>query len=208
MTLEVVTEDDAPPLVRVFANRFRLALQRPGSEKVVSGLETVFSLKSSKNAQAITISVQKEKIELSHGVSPGSDIVVTMDFDNPKASGKVTGLWRHPFVAYRVGKMLNLPLPNWTDSAKRFWAMIGDEPGLPSKVTFTCSDENRSLSFGEGDPAVEIIGQSAILEDVLAGNALMIHLVAGGKLRYRGRMQHLAALSQAGQKVMLGELHG
>ncbi len=208
MSLEVVTEEDAPPLVRVFANRLRLSLQRPGSQDVIAGLETVFALKSSKNAQALTISVKKGILELTHGVAPMADIVVTMDFDNPRAPTQVSGLWRHPLVAYKVGKLISLPLPNWADSAKRFWAMICDEPGVPAKITFTCTDEDRSLSFGEGDPEVGIIGKSVVLEDVLAGNSLMIHLVAGGKLRYRGTMGHLASLSQAGQKIMLGELHG
>ncbi|MBT4159692.1 MAG: hypothetical protein HOC70_14055 [Gammaproteobacteria bacterium] len=208
MTVEVVTEEDAPPLVRVFANRFRLSLQRPQSQDLVSSLETVFSLKSTKNAQAVTITVSKGKLELTHGVAPNSDIVVSMDFDNPKASTHMSGQWRHPFAAYRVGKLLSLPLPNWADSAKRFWAMTCNEPNVPAKVTITCTDEDRSLSFGEGETATEIIGRSAVLEDVLAGNTLMLHLVIGGKLRYRGTMEHLAGLSQAGQKIMLGELHG
>jgi len=206
--IKITTEDDAPPIVRVFANRLRLSQQRPGSMKVMAGIRARFTLKSARNAQAVTIDVDDGKIHLSHGTSSKSQITITMDFDRPNAGKQVDGLWRHPFLAQRIGKLLALPLPNWAESAERFWAMIEDQPGIPPRIVITCTEEGRSLVFGEGESAVEIHGSASVLEDVLAGNSLIALQVMKGKLRFRGSLKDLAQLSAAGQKIMLGELHG
>ena len=38
MTIEVLVEEDAPLLPRVFASRLRCCLQRPGSDAILTGL--------------------------------------------------------------------------------------------------------------------------------------------------------------------------
>lgn len=208
MTLSVRVEEDAPLLTRVFANRMRLCLQRPGSLETIRGLTATFALKSTTNAQAVTIKIEGDQIALAHGVDADCQIVIHMDFDDPKSPESVEGFWRHPRLARRIGNLMRLPLPNWVDSAKRFWAMTDGQPHMPAGITIVCTNENRSLNFGALEDTVEIIGRSASLEEVFAGTSLLLQAVTSGKVRYRGPIRYLAGLSGAGQKVMLGELHG
>ena len=131
-----------------------------------------------------------------------------MDFDKPAARPKITGAWRHPVLTYKIGQLLSLPLPNWADSAKRFWAATSDLPNMPGQLTVTCTDEGRSLSFGEGLTSFEIQGTTNQLESLLVGQSLLVVEASGGNVRIRGTLEHLTGLSHAGQKLMLGELDG
>ena len=106
-----------------------------------------------------------------------------------------------------IHRWMAAPLPNWTDSAKRFWANAEGIPHLPTGLSVTCIDDGRTLQLGEsGD--TEIHGTAAALEEAMFGRDLLVQMVIKGKLRYRGSFAHLASLSQAGQQMLLGEWHG
>ena len=150
MTIEVLVEEDAPLLPRVFANRLRCCLQRPGSDAILIGLNTTFSLKSTKNAHAVTIIVKDRTLKLSYGVAKDCQLIIHLDFDNPAAGERVEGLWRHPLLAIKIGKLMSLPLPNWADSAKRYWQAVCNDPYVPESLRVTCTDEDRSLNLGIG----------------------------------------------------------
>ncbi len=79
MTIEVLVEEDAPLLPRVFANRLRCCLQRPGSDAILTGLNTTFSLKSTKNAHAVTIVVKDRTLKLSHGITKDCQLIIHLD---------------------------------------------------------------------------------------------------------------------------------
>ncbi|MDA0979040.1 MAG: hypothetical protein O3B72_10800, partial [Proteobacteria bacterium] len=194
-------------VVRVFGNSLRLGLHR-APEDPIQGLKAVFSIRSSKDHQAVTFRIDEEAVHLSPGVAPDAAIVITMDFDRPEDKPRISNLWRHPLLAWRIGKLLSLPLPNWADSAKRFWSASRDLPHMPARLIITCSDEQRSLSFGEGEPRVELIATAKVLEQLLVGNTLLVQELISGKVRIRGKLQHMAGLTQACQKLMLGEIHG
>ena len=205
---KIYFDREASPLARIFCNTIKLANQKSAGQAIIEGIATCFSLKSSKGPQAITIDINRDSVRLSDGVSPNSSIVIEMDFDNPAASPKITGAWKHPVLTYKIGQLLSLPLPNWADSAKRFWAATSDLPNMPGQLTVTCTDEGRSLSFGEGSTSFEILGTTDQLESLLVGQSLLVVEAMGGNVRIRGTLEHLAGLSHAGQKLMLGELDG
>jgi len=206
--LELVIEDEAPPLVRVFANTLKLTLEQPKGHKIAAAAKGIFALQSTRGPQAVTIDIGVDEIRLTHGCSEQAQVVLQMDFNNPKLAPKIIGLFKHPLLAYRIGKLLSVPLPDWADSAKRFWAATHELSDMPDKLIITCTNEERSLSFGGGDSQVELYGSSDQLESMLVGNSLLVQDTIAGKIRFRGTLQHMAGLSQACQKLMLGEING
>ncbi len=210
---EIVLEEDAPPIVRVLANNLRLALVKEGVANLLDSIEGTFSLVSTRDPQKVTVTVGGDKVRLSSGVSSKSKIVIHLDFDrmsDPTQKPMVVGLYRHPWFAYKVGKLLAVPLPNWADSAKRFWAAAADLPDVPSSLKITCTDEQRSLVLGEESEGeeYEIVADSNTLAELFAGNTILVNEVLYQKIRAKLTMQYLAGLSNAGVKLMLGEIHG
>ena len=145
-------------------------------------------------------------VRLSDGVSEKSFIVIEMDFDNPSAKTKITGMWRHPVLTYKIGQLLSAPLPNWADSSDRFWAAARHLPNMPVQLIVICTDEGRRLSFGDRSPSFEILGTTNQLEALLVGQSLLVAEAMRDNVRIRGPLEYLAGLSLAGQKLMLGEL--
>jgi len=205
---EVTTDKEATPMVRVLASTLRLALQRPETQKLLSGLDGSFTVKSINGAQAATYTFDGNQVSLKAGKSKAAKVMIEADLDDPSAKPKITGLLRHPIAAMRFGELLSLPLPNWADSAKRFWAATYDLPNMPEKLIITNKDEDRSLTFGEGIETVELIGTTNILEPLFAGHSILSLDVMTGKLQYRGSLEHLTGMSNACQKLLMGELDG
>jgi len=205
---KIYFDREASPLARVFCNTLRLANQKPAGQAIIEDLVTCFSLKSSKGPQAITIDINSDSVRLSDGVSPQSSIVIEMDFDNPDARPKIGGAWKHPVLTYKIGQLLSVPLPNWADSAKRFWAATSHLPNMPTELVVTCTDERRSLSFGDGSSSFEILSTTNHLETLLIGQSLLVVEAMQGNVRIKGTLEHLTGISHAGQKLMLGELDG
>lgn len=203
MTVQITTETDASPIIRVLANRLRHAFRdndaRPGFDAVVE-------LISAADARRISVQVAKDAIHLKSGASSNRHLAITVDFNTMNVSN-IEGHWRYPLIAMKVNKLLNQPDPHWADSAKHFWSLVSDEPGVPGSLVITCRDEDRSVTFGEG-PGIELVGTAKHLNEALTGSSLIAMMVITGQLRFRGSMQDLADISQAGQKIMLGELHG
>lgn len=199
---------EASPLARVFCNTIKLAAQKPAGRAIIDEITTCFSLKSSKGPQAISIDINHDSVRLSDGVSIQSAIVIEMDFDNPAARPKISGAWKHPVLTYKIGQLLSVPLPNWADSAKRFWAATHHLPNVPGELVVTCTDEGRSLNFGDGSSSFEILGSSSQLESLLVGQSMLVVEAMARNVRIKGTLEHLTGLSHAGQKLMLGELDG
>jgi hypothetical protein len=203
--LNITLEEDATPIVRLFANTFQQTLQRPAGQKLIKGLNAKFALKSSKDAQAVTVSVSGTSIHLEHGVAEDAAVIFTMNFDKPDGKPEITGLLKHPLLSYRLGKILTLPLPSWTDSAKRFWRVAETVPDVPDALVVTSADDGRTLHFGEGDSVVEIKARSSELEKIFAGNVPLLQEVMTGKVQIRSGFRYIAGLSQTGQRILLGE---
>lgn len=205
----VTVQNGAAPVVCVFANTLTLALQQAGSTanaSLLKGLNAVVSLKSCKDLQALTIRIYDQQLDLSTGVSPDAQLLVTMDFDEPDKTPEVIGAWRHPILALRISRLLSLPLPDWTITASRFWQLTWQEPFMPGRLVLTCSDTAQSLSFGDGTPRLEIIGNADSLSSLTAGNSVLAQEAMAGRLKIRGQLQHVAGVSGAGLKLMLREV--
>lgn len=205
---EVNVEAEATPLVRVLASTLRLALQRAETHKILAGLEGQFTIKDLNTPRAATYTIEGEDISIRAGTSRNAKIVIEADLDNSSAKPKIHGLFRHPLSAKRFGQLLELPLPNWADSAKRFWAATHDLPDMPEKLIVTNKLEKRNLTLGDGIETVEIIGNSKVLEPLLAGHGILADDVMRGRLQYRGSLKHLTGMSNACQRLLMGELDG
>ena len=201
MATSITTPDDSPPLVRVLANELRRQLRDS-----TPGFSGRVSLVSAADGKSVTLDIERDTIHVRPGTDKDSELTVSLDF-NTRAVSKVQGFWRHPLLARKIDQLLNAPDPDWEDSAKRFWGMGTGEPGMPCSLIITCTNEHRSISFGEGR-AIELVGGPAQLNSALTGSGLIAMMVATGQLRFRGTMKELAEISAIGQKIMLGELHG
>lgn len=207
---EVVLEADASPIVRIIANNLKLALHEERIVRLMRSMRGSFALASTKDPQAVTITITSDNIHLSTGVSPRTKVVVRIDFDkmaDPRHKPKIEGMFRHPYFTYQIGKLLSVPLPDWNDSAKRFWAAANGLPDMPAGLKVTCSDEDRSLNLGEGDDS-EIVADAHRLAELFVGNSILANEVQRQRIRVKLSMRHLAGLSNAGIKLLLGESHG
>jgi hypothetical protein len=213
---QITVEDDAPPIVRVFANRLKHSATRPAGEHLINAMQGTFALESTTDPQAVTIKISGGCVELSGGVSRTSNVVLHVDFNKLGEVGykpKIDGFLTHPHLTYQIGRLLSLPPPNWADSAKRFWSLVFELPDMPRTLKITCTNESRSLSFGEttdaqAEPDTEIIADSSTLAEIFTGNAVLLNEVVGGKAWVRTSLQHMAGLSQAGIRMLMGEISG
>lgn len=203
---EVNIDGEATPMVRVLASTLRLALQREDTHKLLSGLNGSFTVKSMKGAQAATYTFAGDQVTLRAGTSSKARVTIEADLDDDTVKPKITGLFRHPVSAMRFGQLLSLPLPSWTDSAKRFWAVTHHLPNMPEKLIITAKDESRNLTFGEGTQTAEIVGNARQLEPLLAGHAILADSLVTNKLQFRGSLEHFTGISNACQKILTGDL--
>lgn len=205
MAIDVTTESDATPLVRVIANQLRLSLR---SYDVGSNFTACVTLQDVDGNRAVNLVINGPQVRVANGTAKSSDLTVVLDFDNPAAPTKLNGAWRHPLKALKIASLLSQPGPNWADSAKRFWSVAGDQPELPECLVVNCTNEDRELSFGSGSHKIEIHGHSSSLNQAFTGENLIALMVVTGQLQFRGSMQDLAYLSQVGQRIMLDDAHG
>lgn len=207
--INVTIEDDATPLVRNYANTLRLTWQKPAGQKLLQGLKTRFALRSYRNAQALTFTINDKDIHIEHGVASSVPVVFTLDFARPEHVQATTGKFRHPLLSRKLLRLLALPLPPWTDSAKRFWQRARHAPHIPEALAVTCTDEDRTLNLGEAAPdsnsRAELQGRARDLEKLFAGSTVLVEEVIMGRIRAKSAFQYLAGLSQVGLQIRLGE---
>ena len=182
-------------------------------------MKGTFALASTKDPQAVTVELKSGRVSLTTGVSTNADVVFNVDLakmSDPGHKPKIKGYLRHPYLTYQVAKLFSIPPPNWTDSAKRYWSAASDTPYTPASLRITCTDDNKSLCFSEGNAEgnaegsteAEIIGSASKLSEVLTGNEILAQAVMRGHIRTRASMQHLAALSHTCVRILLGETSG
>lgn len=205
---QIETPPYAPPLVMVFASIMRAIAEKPDGRALISAATGVVALQSSRGPQAVTLKITADSVLLEPGVDAKAAVVITMDFDQPQKRPKIRGLLRHPLLVYRVSKLLAYPSPDWQQAAPAFWALTQTLPDMPAAIQITCTDMHTSMLLGDAKPDVELFGKADALSSIMTGQAILVAEVMSGKINYRGSMQHLAGVSQACQKMMLGELHG
>ncbi|MFT4798880.1 MAG: hypothetical protein ACJAR0_002667 [Candidatus Azotimanducaceae bacterium] len=203
--MKVTTEYHPTPLVRVFATKFKAALQQPDYAALVTKGQGKFSLQSQTDPQAITVAINSNELHLSSGVDSSSDIVIHLNFAKPNASPQIKGLLRHPFYASAVGKLLEFPEVNWADALKQLWDQHKNFPGMPDGITAKSTDEDRQLSVGGSDEPVYLEGNAANLAEVFSGGSTLLQLLFEGKIKGQYRFQHVVVLSDVTLQMMLGE---
>jgi hypothetical protein len=116
----------------------------------------------------------------------------------------VSGLVRHPVLAYKVSKLLSPPAPtDWREAVRSFVARAGASPDLPRPLLVTCGDEE--LRFGgDGPPALEVHAGPATLVAVFNGDVHPGQAWLDGHLQLLGETGVLMRFAGLAQRLMFG----
>jgi len=201
----ITVEEDPVPIVKIIAAQFRRSLRHRAFVRAARGFNGTFALASTTDPQAVTVSARSRNIHVSRGVSGDAKVVVRLDFNSDQAP-TVEGLWRHPLLALRVGKLMETYEKSWTDSARQFWEQTAGFPGMPAAIRLHCTDDDSELTVGEGAPEVELEGSAGQLIEILTGANVFVLAALQGKIRAEASLQHATVLSEVTKKLMLGEL--
>jgi hypothetical protein len=202
--VRVELEDDPVPIVRVIGANFRRSLHNQQFVEAAKAIDGCFALASTKDPQAVTIRITDGVIRLTHGVAADIRLIIRLDFDADDAKLTIEGLWRHPILAIRVGKLLeDLPV-NWVDAAKRLWEASHHLPRMPRAISIHCTDEDRDIVLGDAEPDVIIHGTARRLNEVFNGGAVFLQSMMEGKISADCSMQHAATLSEVTKNLLLG----
>ncbi|MBQ75966.1 MAG: hypothetical protein CMQ20_13225 [Gammaproteobacteria bacterium] len=202
-------ETDPVPIVLSLYTTLKHALSNPAYAALARSIDGCFSIASTRDPQSATITLKGNQIDIHHGVSDKAKITINLDLSRMSEEGyrpSVKGLLRHPFFAYRVGRLLNFPATSWADDAKRFWDSTQFLPYMPKAIKFTSTDKQQHLSFGNGPTDVEICGKSKVLSSMLTGSSILVEDIIAGRIQIIGSLKHLSVLSEATLKMKLGEL--
>jgi hypothetical protein len=204
---EFKLEDDPVPIVLIFHTMLARALSDPGHARIATSIKGSFSLASTTDPQSITISINGRTISLKHGISGDAKIIIHLDFNkmsDPDYKPKVEGFRKHPFFAFKVGRLLTFPTSNWSDDAKIFWDITHSISRMPRAIKFISTDESRDLTLGHGEPEIEISGTASNLSSLLSGSSVLVSDLLGGKLQIKGSLEHMTILSEVTLNLMLG----
>lgn len=202
-------EPDPVPVVKIIGAQFKRAARNPAFRSRLQKFRGCFALAPPRDAQTLSIHMDKGKVYLQRGIDARAKVIVRLDFnrvDEPGYTPDVDGALRHPLMVYRIAKLLDFPKPTWTDAAKRFWEHSQNMPRMPSSIRVFNEDDQREIILGSGEPQVEIHGSGTPLVNVLSGSAILIQEVTTGRLGFVGSLKDIAVLSGVTQKLMLGEL--
>jgi len=200
-------ENDPVPIVLMFKTMLEHALSNRNHAEVAGSVQGSFSLVSTTDPQSLTIGIDDNVISIQRGVSRHSKITIHLDFTKiaePGYKPKLTGMFKHPLFAYKVGKLLTFPPSNWADDAKRFWDAAKSIKGMPGAMKLISTNEGRELMLGEGEDLVEIIGSSLSLASLFSGSSVLINDLMQGKLQMRGTLKHMTVLSGVTLQSMVG----
>ncbi len=201
-------EDEPVPIVLIFHTLLRHALANRHHARIARSIHGSFALASTTDPQSLTISIQGDSIHLQHGIAEDARITIRLDFAKMSLQGYrpvVEGYLKHPLFTWKVARLLDFPVSSWADDAKRFWDAAHGMKGMPRCLRIICTDEERELDFGEGEPEAELYGKADDLAGLLSGGSILISDLMEGKLTMISTMEHLTVLSEATQKMMLGE---
>ena len=210
---------NASPFVRVIASLLGYALKDHRLRVNAARAKGTLILRSPRGNPSATLCFTPTAIALKNGETGSADIVVTADFEHPENRPTLDGVLAHPIFGYLVLPLLNVKLPNWQDSATRFWQLTKGQPAMPSELTITCPEQNQSLTLRRDnhsanampvneDEVAEIFAGQTTLERLFLGHAILVPEAIAGSVKFHGTVKHMAGLSQSGQKLLLGELGG
>jgi hypothetical protein len=205
----ISTAAGAPPMARVVARTLERVARDPSAGSAMAALSGRFALRSAKDSQAITIRFDHGSIEIAGGVDTDAGVVVTLDLDTMGQPGaprpKVKGLARHPFLAYKVGKLLDAKsTESWQDVVQRFWDRTSGLAGRPDPLVVACEEDGTSIRLGGPDaPVMEILAGTATLLSVFGGEADPAQEWLEGRLRVLASQEALQRFEGLARSVML-----
>ena len=209
-------EPDARPIVRVLAGVLRRSAVDPDLGPILDGLEGVLGLQSATDPQRATIRFRSGAVYVEGGIGVDVDVVITTDFsaptgpDAPKPTVRemtqlARSVARRPVFAQNAGKVLAPPLPDWTEAATTFWTTAERRGGGPAGLRLVCTDDQRTMSFGDDADAPELHGTARALARCLVGETVIAEEVVEGRLHLSATIGELSALTGHGLAVMLGD---
>ena len=207
--VSVELEADPVPIVRAFGTLFRNSLTSKKIADTARSMQGSFALVNTTDPQKLTVTVNRGDISLKRGRDPDVQVTIHGNFDrlsDPRYKPKVEGFFRHPLFAMKIGKLLESPVTNWSDHAKRFWDHNHKIAGMPQAIKVISNDDNRTVTLGESEPEVEIEGNDKNLSTLFSGGSVLVSEVMTGKVRVKANIKHLTVLSEVTLNYILGEL--
>ena len=210
-------EEDAPPIVRILGVTLRRASRSAALADTLDHMHGRVALQSSSDPQAATITFDKGRVSLRHGVDPASDVVITIDLatmGRPNApKPKVKGAVSHPKLALAAAKVLDPPVvDSWRGAAREFWAWAEPRPTRPPAMRVVCTDpppEGGELVLGDPDPDLargrfELQAPAWVLVGVLTGGDHLGQAALEGRVRVVGDLATFNRMIGLLTDVMLG----
>jgi len=198
-------DDDAPPVVLGVAATLRRAERDPKLSPQLKRMKGVLALRSSVDKQAVTARFDRGRVHLSPGVAADAGVVITLDFDDPKAKPKVSGAARHPLLALGAARVLEPPPGSWQEEAAAFWGFARNTPRMPRAVRVTCTDDREELVLGEGRPDYELEGSREALVSMFSGASIFGEDLLNGKLFAVGSLEHASVFTGRSIAWAMGE---
>lgn len=210
-------EDDARPIVRVLATLLRRSAADPELGPVLDGLDGVLGLQSATDPQRATIRFRSGDVFVEGGIARDADVVITTDFSAPKGADApkpkvrevaalARSVARRPVFAQHAGKVLEPPLPSWTDAAHDFWAVVERRGGGPTGLRVVCTDEpDAALDFGIADHSPELHGSGETLARCFVGEVVIGEELLAERVHAVATLGDVSRLTGHGLAVMLGD---
>jgi len=213
----VELEDDARPIARVLAQLLRRSAADPELAQVLAGLDGVLGLQSATDPQRATIHFRSGSVYVEGGLNPAAEVVITTDFNAPSGPGApkptlkdmaklARAAARRPVFAQNAAKVLEPPLPDWTEAAASFWQTVERRGGGPVALKVICTDgDTGELTLGADiEEPPEIHGSARNLSRAFAGEDIIGEALVEGRLQGFGRLGTVSLLTGHSLAVMLG----
>jgi hypothetical protein len=197
--VQIVTEPDPTPIVRIMATTLRRSARDEKLAATMRKMHGVAALKSSTDPQAATLRFERGVVRLERGVAADVDVVIEADLatmnDPTPPKPKIAGAARHPQFALALGKVLDPPRGSWSDAARAYWSFAASYPGMPAALEVVETDTGERLLLGGGEPRVELHGSPHWLAVVLSGNSVLGEDILAGKVQFVGALKYLAVMT-------------
>ncbi|MDI2030588.1 hypothetical protein QFW96_18285 [Saccharopolyspora sp. TS4A08] len=199
--VEVRTEDDASPIVRLIGRTLR------DSNRVGHAFETLrrstgaVAICSHDTPQSATIAFGDNGIDVSSGVFTAPDVTLTVDLNARFAPiGEPAG---DADLAAGILTALSPPLPDWRAAAQRFWETARSMPGIPDVLIAVTEgpDGVEQAVVGNGNTQYLIAGDPDTLAGVFSGADDLVAVLSSGLLGIQGTLSQLSVMVGASWKV-------
>jgi hypothetical protein len=202
VTINITTEQNPTPLVRLMASALRRATSTSVATRM-GRMNGVAAIRSFDDHQAVTIRFRRGDIDLVHGVGDDVQVSITMDLNNDGLPGApkrdIKGALRHLRFALGLSKVLDPPVPSWQKLADEFWEQIAGQPFLPACVRVVATDSREEHNLGGGSEVpLEIHGPSDRLVKLFTRSAFLAEEAQAGRIKVSGSLAAVIALTSAG----------